>query len=68
MSKPNRYRRTKKMLVITGFSTIAENEAYEQGRKHQAATYDKFIADWNGETNSVIGQLLYDKIKLISKQ
>jgi hypothetical protein len=48
---------------ITGFETPAELLAYEKGREHEEKTIVKFIQDWKGETNSVIGQLLADKVQ-----
>jgi cell division protein FtsB len=48
---------------ITGFETPSELSAYEKGREHEEKTIVKFIQDWKGETNSVIGQLLADKVQ-----
>ena len=45
------------------FETPAELEAYEKGREHEEKTIVNFIQNWNGETNSVIGKLLADKVQ-----
>ena len=52
---------------ITGFETPSELAAYEKGREHEQKTIVKFIENWNGETNSGLGQLLADKLKSNTK-
>ena len=48
---------------ITGFQTPSELAAYEKGRNDEEKVMVKFIGDWQpNETNSVLGQLLADKI------
>lgn len=48
---------------ITGFQTPSELAAYEKGRIDEEKVMVKFIGDWQpNETNSVLGQLLADKI------
>jgi hypothetical protein len=49
--------------LITGFETPSELSAYEKGMEHEEKTIVKFIENWNGETNSVIGKLLADKVQ-----
>jgi hypothetical protein len=53
---------------ITGFETPSELAAYEKGREHEEKTIVKFIENWNGETNSHLGQLLADKLKSNNKK
>lgn len=48
--------------TITGFDTPAEFEAYEKGREHEEAVLLKFIENWKGETNSLLGGLLARKV------
>lgn len=52
---------------ITGFDTAAEWHAYNKGREDEEKTIFKFIEEWNGETNSTAGQILYDKLKSVNK-
>lgn len=47
----------------TGFLTHEELSAYEKGREDEASVWLKFIRDWKGESNSVLGQTLTDKVK-----
>lgn len=48
-------------LKITGFATPEELSAYEKGRIHEEAAIAKFIENWNGEVNSEMGSLLFNK-------
>ncbi len=46
---------------ITGFDSMKELASYERGREHESATTLKWIEDWDGTTNSGMGQILMDK-------
>jgi hypothetical protein len=54
---------------VTGFKSKEEYTAYELGRTHeQKVTFD-FVEKWKeGETNSVFGQLLQDKLSKNEKE
>ncbi len=46
---------------VWGFDSPKELAAYEKGREHESATTLKWISDWDGGTNSGMGQILIDK-------
>ena len=50
---------------VTGFNTPEELSAYEKGREHEGRVIVDWIKKWNGKTNSVMGQILYNKFKEI---
>lgn len=52
--------------AMTGWDTPAEMAAYEKGREHEEELMIRFIAAWDGETNSGFGRILADKFKEIS--
>ena len=48
-----------------GFKTDAEWLAYEKGKQDEETLILKFISEWNGETNSRLGELLTKKVNEI---
>ncbi len=53
---------------ITGWNTMEEYMAYDKGREDEHKVLCKWIEKWDGKTNSVMGQLLHDKMdELFSK-
>lgn len=44
-----------------GFETIDEVIAYEEGRAAEESVFLKWIEEWDGSTNSGLGQLLMNK-------
>jgi hypothetical protein len=50
--------------TITGWETEAEERAYLKGRDDEERVLIDFIKNWNGNTNSHMGQLLHDKINM----
>lgn len=44
-----------------GFDTAAEYTAYEKGRDDEQEVIVKWITEWDGSTNSSMGQILWDK-------
>jgi hypothetical protein len=45
---------------ITGFDTLEEFIAYEKGYWDCQEVMIKFIENWDGNTNSSLGQILYN--------
>lgn len=52
------YEVNEEYLQITGFATPAEYQAYEIAREHEESTIVNFIEQWNGATNSYMGNVL----------
>ena len=52
---------------VTGFNNPAELAAYEKGRLHEETVLLKWIKDWDGSTNSAMGELLKDKFNQLNK-
>lgn len=48
---------------ITGFNNGDLLEQYMKGREHEAETITKWIENWDGSTNSGMGELLTKKFK-----
>jgi hypothetical protein len=59
---PEHYILSRENKEITGFWTVAEWAAYDQGREHGELIYYNFIKNWDGSTNSGMGQILNDLI------
>lgn len=45
---------------ITGFNTPEESIAYDKGREDEETVLINWIINWDGSTNSRLGQILYD--------
>lgn len=63
--EPHMYEVSDEHLQITGFATLAEWRAYDLGKEHEELLFMRFIKNWNGTTNSQVGQALYDKMQEI---
>lgn len=48
---------------ITGQPTVVASEHYDKGREDEQEVVTKWIEDWDGSTNSVMGALLMKKLK-----
>ena len=46
---------------------VKELAAYEKGRLHEETVLLKWIKDWDGSTNSAMGELLKDKFNQLNK-
>jgi len=54
--------------AITGFNTPEEYAAYEKGREDEEKVFEKFVQNWDGNTNSHFGQSLQDAMKRVATQ
>lgn len=53
---------------ITGFDTPEEYDAYENGKDAMEGTIMKFIREWDGSTNSWMGEALAQKMAEMQKK
>lgn len=65
--KTNLEEDTKFIKETTGFDTNAEFSAYQKGREDEQEVVFKWIENWDGSTNSAMGDLLSKKCKSESK-
>jgi len=50
---------------VTGWDTREEWKAYEEGREDEQEVICEWIKNWDGSTNSQLGQILFSKMKEI---
>ena len=53
---------------ITGWDTPEEMAAFEKGKEVEEAMIIRYIKEWQGETRSVLGQILSKKFAEVSIQ